>query len=385
MRRTRAALTLLLAFLPGLTANGQNASKAAPFAVPSYRISFESRAAASGSGGWMALASPFECTSDGTIFVDFVTTPPANPAIQPPVFPATTLVAVSPDGHSQTFHLDQAPKLNSATMSFYAAESGVTFLVSGTLENKLVNGTSTGPDGGQHEFVRNDAERHVYILSFSPDGTYQKSTEIQPPFPVQRLGVFQSGTLLAYGYDWKSRTRRLALLTKDGTHLRELQVPPDDAQDAALGESRSSRGAQLMPHDHSILVLQKGTFPLLEVSERGEIRVLRPKLPAGQHIETLVPSDQGLYAIVSPEGRGSGMARRPSAEPLAMYEISPEDGTSLRRFAWGYRATLGVACVHDRKFLSIDYADGKMVPLVGSVTPEPAADQLATFPPEKLN
>ena len=67
----------------------------------------------------------------------------------------------------------------------------------------------------------------------------------------------------------------------------------------------------------------------------------------------------------------------------AMYEISPEDGTLLRRFELGDRAALGVACVHDRKFLSIDYVDGKIIPLVGSAESEPTADQPGTvFPPK---
>ena len=48
MRRTGAFLTLLLALLLSLTANGQNASKATPPAVPSYRISFERREAVIG-------------------------------------------------------------------------------------------------------------------------------------------------------------------------------------------------------------------------------------------------------------------------------------------------------------------------------------------------
>jgi hypothetical protein len=69
MRRTGAALTLLLALLLSLTGSGQNASKATPPAVPSYRISFERREAVSGSGGWMAFTLPFECIGDGTIFV----------------------------------------------------------------------------------------------------------------------------------------------------------------------------------------------------------------------------------------------------------------------------------------------------------------------------
>jgi len=53
MRRTGAFLTLLLALLLSLTANGQNASKATPPVVPSYRISFERHEAVSGSEfGW---------------------------------------------------------------------------------------------------------------------------------------------------------------------------------------------------------------------------------------------------------------------------------------------------------------------------------------------
>jgi hypothetical protein len=140
--------------------------------------------------------------------------------------------------------------------------------------------TSTGPDGGQHEFIRNDAERHVYILSFGRDGTYQRSTEIEPSFPVQRLGVFQSGTLLAYGHDWKSRSRRLALLKKDGTLLKELQVPADDAPDPTLGEGRSSRAAQLRTGVQATAV-QRPTGHTTSVNFRIRQRVHPLCTPAG--------------------------------------------------------------------------------------------------------
>jgi hypothetical protein len=377
MSRTGAFLTLLLALLLSLTANGQNASKATPPAVPSYRISFERHEAVCGSGGWMAFRMPFECISDGTIFVDFVTAPPANPAIEPPVFPATTLVSISPDGHSQTFRLDQAPKLYSANMSFYATESGVTFLVSRTLEKKLVKGTSTGPDGGQHEFIRNDAERHVYILSFGRDGTYQRSTEVDPSFRVLRLGMFQTGTLLAFGYDEKSHAPKLAMLKEDGTLLKVLDMPEGNAP-GSLRDDRSKVLAptEIVPEGRSILLVQSGTsFPLLEVSEGGAIRAIHPKLPTGMQIEGVIPSDHGLYVIVGPGGVKPG-------DQGTIYEISPEDGTLLRRFL-GDRPALGVACVHDRKFLSIDYAEGKIVPLVGSAESEPTAGQPGTvFPPK---
>ena len=58
-------------------------------------------------------------------------------------------------------------------------------------------------------------------------------------------------------------------------------------------------------------------------------------------------------------------------------------GPLLRRFELGHRAALGVACVHYRMFLSIDYADGKIVPLVGSAESEPTADQPGTVFPRK--
>jgi hypothetical protein len=381
MRRTGMALTLLLALSLSAIANGQSVSEAASSALPSYRISFERREAASGSGGSVALALPFECTSDGTIYVDFVNTVRANSGIEPLAFPETTLVSISPDGHSQTFRLDQAPKLYSSNMSFYAAESGVIFLVSGAIENKVVKGTSTGPDGSQHEFIRNDAERHAYVLGFGRDGTYRRRTEIEPSlFPVQRLGVFQTGTFLAYGYDWNRRSSRLALLKEDGTLLKELPIPVDDAPDPMLGAGRSSRAAQLIPHGRSILVLQNEKSPLLEVSESGAIRVIRPKLTKGLQIETVIPSDQDLYVILSPEGWGPSVAQRISEQSMPMYEISAEDGILLRRFELDDRTALGVACVHDRKFLSIDYRDGKVVPLVG--TAEPVADrQRPVIPP----
>jgi len=50
-------------------------------------------------------------------------------------------------------------------MDFLSAFSGVTFLVSGTLEKKLVKGTSTGPDGGR--LVLNQGPRPHEVTSLA--------------------------------------------------------------------------------------------------------------------------------------------------------------------------------------------------------------------------
>jgi hypothetical protein len=103
-------------------------------------------------------------------------------------------------------------------------------------------------------------------------------------------------------------------------------------------------------------------FPLLEVNEAGMIRAIHPKLPKGTQIDTLIASDQNLYALVNPKDDG------------AIYELNAQDGTVLRRFALPEGPGSPVACVHDGKFLSFEHGEGKLVPLIG--TAEPAASSV---------
>jgi len=54
----------------------------------------------------------------------------------------------------------------------------------------------------------------------------------------------------------------------------------------------------------------------------------------------------------------------------AIYELRYEDGAVLGRFELpDGRQGSEVACVHDGKFLSADFEDGKIIPLVGSAEP----------------
>jgi hypothetical protein len=126
-------------------------------------------------------------------------------------------------------------------------------------------------NGSKYELTFNSAEKHLYILSFDRDGTYQRSTEVDPSFRVLRLGMFQSGTLLAFGYDEKSYPPKLAMLKEDGTLLKVLDIPEGNAP-GSLRDDRSKVLAptEIVPEGRSILLVQSGTsFPLLEVSEGG--------------------------------------------------------------------------------------------------------------------
>jgi hypothetical protein len=276
------------------------------------------------------------------------------------------LASVSRTGLTHTFPLDQATEqlYDVREIDHYAAESEVVFLIRAARENKPVKRTYTKPDGTQGEFVQNGAERSSFIVRFDREGNHRKTIDVDVSFEIQQLGVFPTGDFLAFGYDERDHSPKLAMLKNDGSLLRVLQVPKGDVPESMFGtKDGSDKGdavyiatAQFVPQGHSILVAQNKTaFPLLKVNEGGAISAIPTKLPKDTQIEGLVPSDLNLFARVSPATDGS------------IYEISAHDGVVLRRFELrDGRAASGVACVHDGKFLSFEHGEGKLIPLIGT-------------------
>jgi hypothetical protein len=185
--------------------------------------------------------------------------------------------------------------------------------------------------------------------------------------------MFPSGAFLAFGYDQKDHSPKLAMLKDDGTLMRPLEIGKGEAPESLFGTKDGSGNgpavyitpSQLVPEGHSILVVQnKTTFPLVEVSEAGEIRAIHPALPKEMQIEGVIASDQNLYARVNP------------ASDSSIYELNAHDGTVLRRLGLADgRAGSSVACVHDGKFLSFEHGEGKLIPLVGTAEPAASVDK----------
>jgi hypothetical protein len=146
---------------------------------------------------------------------------------------------------------------------------------------------------------------------------------MEDTFAVQRVGLFPSGAFLAFGFDEQDHSPKLAMLKEDGTSLKFLEIRKDDAPESMFGTRvGSGKGpavyiapTQRVPHGDFIIIVQNKTrFPLLEVNEAGAIRVIQPKLPEDVRIDTLVPSDENLYAQVNPANDGS------------VYELNGQDG-----------------------------------------------------------
>jgi hypothetical protein len=371
-----AGFTLLLVI--GLTppARGQvdpmPAPKESSVPTPLYRTSFSRGEAVPGLSASPVIKLPFECASDGTVFISMMA---VGAQVKPPNYapPPLLFTAVSPAGRATTFPLDEVTqqRFDVREIDHYVAESSVIFLIKAASENKPTKQGYATTDGTKGEYDRNAADHHFYVVIFDRDGKHKKTEQIDDAFRLNHLGVFPSGMFLALAYDESDHSPKLAMLKDDGTLLKFLQIGKGDAPESMLrtqdgtGKGRALYIApmELVPQGRSILVIQQKTsFPLLEVNEAGEIRPVHLRLAKDTQIEGIVPSDQNLFARVAPTTDGS------------IYELNAEDGRVLKRFKMSDgRPASGVACVHGGKFLSFDQGEGTLVPLIGNA--ELAASQ----------
>jgi hypothetical protein len=379
MHKSVFAAMLRFASIVATSSLGQTPSKVGqgnPSVPPRYTISFKRGDPVADIVATPAIKLPFECTSDGTVFVSFASVEPANSGLPPlpPGLPPMLLTSIPRSGNGRTFHLDQAPGLyTSEEIDHFAVDSGVLFLVRASQARQPQKRAYTV--GKYHgEYTIDTAEQSTYILIFNRDGEYKRAIPITDEFQILKLGMFPSGTFLAFGYDEKNKTPRLVMLKEDGTLLRSLEIPKNDAPESMISDSNAPHPHSILPsqmvsRDHTIILAQtEGNYPLLEISEGGAITPIRLKLANGEQLESLIPADRNIYVV----------ARRETQQERTeetIYEVRSEDGSLIRTFAFsdGRMTADAVACVNDDKFLSIDYGSGKVVPLFGTAEPTAGA------------
>jgi len=339
--------------------------------VPAYRISFERRDPIPGIAASREISGPIECTPDGTAFLNMVIrTGPEQMSsssrlvrLSPPI---EILVSASLSGEAHEFRLDQLHDLHDVKQkAHYATDSELAILVIAAPEDKQGKESFVTSDGVKHEVAANVAERHDYLVIFDRDGTYRKTIQLDDAMVLLRVGVFASGNLLAFGFDRVDRSPKLALFNSDGSLLRFLEIPKGDVPTSML-RSQDSEGkgpavfvapTQFVPYRDSIIVVQNETrFPLLDVNEAGAVSAIKPKLPQGVLVDSLIPSDANLYAL------GEG-------KDHSIFELNADDGSVVRRLQTEKAEDTVVACAHDGKFLSFKHSQGKLVPLLGTTAP----------------
>ena len=320
-----------------------------------YSISFKQNDPVPGVGAALAIRLPFECTSDGTVFITMVQplgtgNRPTNLAQFSPSF---LLTSIGTSGEAHSFPLNQVPELYDVSdVDHFVTDSKVIFLL------RAARGNTPGVSSGSESLAKVD--HHLYVVTFNRDGTYQRTTPLDEAFDICRIGLFPSGNYLVLGFTQNDHAPKLAVLKDDGSILEYLTVPKGSLPDKVIGTSAGAKGpvltpAQLIGHGHSIYIAQlKTDFPILEVSEAGTIRAIRARLQEGLHIKMVIPSDMNLYAWAD-------------GPKDLIYELDAQNGSLLRQLSVSDgQAGANVACVHDDKFLSFESKSGKLIPLIGT-------------------
>jgi hypothetical protein len=306
MRGTIETLTLMACLS---LAYGQNVprtvTKPAPLHPPAYTISFRLGQPIDGVGSVLAMRLPFECTSDGTVFI--TTVQPNGVGGRPrnlaQFAPSMLVMSISISGIAHSFPLNEVDDLYDINdIGLYVSDSKVIFLL------RAAQGSSSVQLDTQNTSTRSFPEYHFYAVIFDRDGRYQKTLQLGDDFQVSQLGLFPTGQYLAYGYDKNDHSPRLAILKEDGGILEYLQINKNDIPRSAVDSLNGSGPAvriapiQFIGRDHSIYILQNKTnFPLLEVSESGTIRKINPQLGTDDRIQMLIPSDSNFYARTAKE------------------------------------------------------------------------------------
>lgn len=293
------------------------------------------------------LELPFECADDGTAFVGMFD--PA-PIVDPSNVDARFLAGIPRSGEVRSYRLSGIPDLNHITeLSHYVSGAGVVFLI-----------RATDKDQGKISASDEPPEYHDYIIPFERSGERRDAIRIEDGFRASQIGVFPSGNFLVYGFDEASHAPRLALFGNGGALLKDLRLQSGMMPESALMRGPGDKTAalyvsprQLVPHHDAIMILQSKTkFPLLEVRESGAIRAIRPKLPEGVQVASLIPSDGNLFALVNDK------------KTALIYELDTQTGAILRRFQEASTERgVHVACVYEGSFLAFKYGSQNGNPL----------------------
>lgn len=259
-----------------------------------------------------------------------------------------------------------------ALVRAFVASSGVYALVEGMENAEEEEHVVTLEDGKELRYRRTEGDTRYYIARFDSDGSYKGSLKLDSDFLPIQAAAFEGGNFLVGGLD-AGKTPRIALLDSYGQVLKFLQLPKDKAEmpkpdkkssDIEPGSSEAlAMLAQFVPYRADILFKRNLTDSLIyEISESGEARAVKIKVPEGLREVGLLSSDQNWLVLF---GRGFGVD-----ETTEIYEVNPENGKLLARYRGegAFSSKTLPACRFGGKFLGLSNKDGKITMLSGAAT-----------------
>lgn len=250
-------------------------------------------------------------------------------------------------------------------------------------------------DGSQKVHWETKEEPRSYIARFDEDGSYRGSVKLDLPFRPKRLSGFDSGGFVAAGFD-EGKIWRVALLDSSGSLLKYVEFPKENekspeksfersfgtsAGDSNVGSSLFAALAGFFPYHGSVLYVRGHSgAPIYEISESGEVRVIKIKAPGGHAVEGFIPSDRNWLVTFGKTGE------LPNREQSDLYDVDMATGELLREYRVEQYSRFSdaeqeVACVYQDEFRAVRHEKGKLVMLRGTplpsieTAPDPRSEQ----------
>lgn len=252
----------------------------------------------------------------------------------------------------------------------FPGDSGVYFLLDGTMEQPGEHGPGKSPSGIPLKDYR------YYIAHFDLDGSYKGATELDRECDLSRPGrcemrhiaVFPSGDMLATEPDPGTSTLRVLYLKSSGEMVKQIGVPAS-SKVLDWGDAHSSLNLEqeakmylssvyLTPVGNNIVVWRANSDdPVVEVRQGGGVREVPIQIPNGWRLADMVSSNDRW--VVHFRTENTPPTARMSTDTDAYFEVRPQDGSLGARIVQTGDAPFAIACESSGTYTSFKWADTK--------------------------
>ena len=288
------------------------------------------------------------CTSDGSAYIEMTSVDTGE----------ETLYRIH-DSVAHRFSPGKIPGLERVEYrTFFSTESAIAYLVSGIrlLSNTIQSNSPTDKGVGAL-----DRAPKFYVAMFNNEGVFEKLVELPDNLEASHAALFPSGDLLVSGFDQTNKTPRLLLLNQSGQLIKAIQQTTAYAVTSGDFERiKFAAATTLVSHGEDILAWRLNTTdPILDVQSNGTVREVKASLPAGFTIFNLVTSEGNDPWIMQVYPKAQSPEKSRNTSESLYFEISPTDGTILRRLTIQSPSIGHIACKSKGTYRAFTMDDGK--------------------------
>lgn len=274
------------------------------------------------------------CRADGTLFVGMSDAAIGN------TFPPVVLRSLDREGQVVRFETSHLAGYVDQSIwwggHFFVGDHWVATLVSATPQDKAAE-----------RAAQNSVE---LALIYDSKGTFQRAVRLPAGVEIHALGVYDSGEVLIVASGPDNKLARLLVVDAEGDIDRELRLFDEDynsskhaREDQLLSgvvenKSGALTGMEILPYGQNLLLFPSMTRqPIIEVNERGIVRVYPLEIPKGFMLRSMLSMSGHSWKIATWTDHLEPVKSDDSGPPGykltqgPVFEFNPSTGAALRR------------------------------------------------------